>query len=34
MPSRGLECFPEGWNTFDSIGVPLYTVEMISTVLE
>jgi hypothetical protein len=34
MLSRGLECFPEGWNTFDSIGIPLYTVEMLSRGLE
>jgi hypothetical protein len=29
-----LKCFLEGWNAFDSVGIPLYTVQMLSTVLE
>jgi hypothetical protein len=34
MLSRGLDCFLEGWNAFDSVGIPLYRVEMLSKVLE
>jgi hypothetical protein len=30
----GLECFLEGWNAFDRVGIPLYTVGMISTGLD
>jgi hypothetical protein len=30
----GLECFQEGWNAFDRVGIPLYTVGMLSTGLE
>jgi ABC-type glycerol-3-phosphate transport system permease component len=26
-----LECFLEGWNAFDRVGIPLYTVGMLST---
>jgi hypothetical protein len=29
-----LECFLEGWNAFDRVGIPLYRVEMLPTVLE
>jgi hypothetical protein len=29
-----LKCFPEDWNAFDRVGVPLYSVGMLSTVLE
>jgi hypothetical protein len=29
-----LECFLEGWNAFDSVGIPSYTVGMLSTGLE
>jgi hypothetical protein len=29
-----LECFPEGWNAYDRVGIPLYRVEMLSRVLE
>jgi hypothetical protein len=25
-----LECFPEGWNAFDRVGIPLYRVGMLS----
>jgi hypothetical protein len=28
-----LECFLEGWNAFDRVGIPLYTVGMLSTLL-
>jgi hypothetical protein len=34
MLSRGLECLLEGWNAFYSVGITLYTVEMISIALE
>jgi hypothetical protein len=34
MLSTGLECFRQGWNDFDSVGIPLYRVGMISTELE
>jgi hypothetical protein len=30
----GLECFLEGWNAFDSVGIPLYRVGMLSRGLE
>jgi hypothetical protein len=30
----GLECFPECWNTFDRVGIPLYKVGVHSTELE
>jgi hypothetical protein len=30
----GLECFLEGWNTFDRVGIPLYRVGMLSGGLE
>jgi ABC-type glycerol-3-phosphate transport system permease component len=26
-----LECFLQGWNAFDSVGIPLYRVGMLST---
>jgi ABC-type glycerol-3-phosphate transport system permease component len=26
-----LECFLQGWNAFDSVGLPLYRVGMLST---
>jgi hypothetical protein len=29
-----LECSLEGWNAFDSVGIPLYGVGMLSTGLE
>jgi hypothetical protein len=29
-----LECFPEGSNAFDRVGIPLYRVGMFSTGLE
>jgi hypothetical protein len=29
-----LECFLGSWNAFDSVGIPLYTVGMLSTGLE
>jgi hypothetical protein len=29
-----LECFLEGWNAFDRVGIPLYKVGMHSTELE
>jgi hypothetical protein len=28
-----LECFLQGWNDFDSVGISLYRVGMLSTVL-
>jgi ABC-type Fe3+ transport system permease subunit len=28
-----LECFLEGWNAFDRVGLPLHRVEMLSRVL-
>jgi hypothetical protein len=34
MHSRVLECFLEGWNAFDRVGIPLYSVAMLSTGLE
>jgi hypothetical protein len=32
--SLGLECFLEGWNAFDRVGIPMYRAEMLPTVLE
>jgi hypothetical protein len=32
--SRGLKCFLEDWNAFERVGIPLYRVAMLSTVLE
>jgi hypothetical protein len=29
-----LECFLVGWNAFDTVGIPLYTAEMLSRGLE
>jgi hypothetical protein len=29
-----LECFLQGWNDFDSVGIPLYRVGMLSRELE
>jgi hypothetical protein len=29
-----LECILEGWNAFDTVGIPLYRVGMLSTGLE
>jgi hypothetical protein len=29
-----LECFLQGWNAFDSVGIRLYRVGMLSTGLE
>jgi hypothetical protein len=29
-----MECFQEGWNAFDRVGIPLYRVGMPSRVLE
>jgi hypothetical protein len=34
MPSTGLECCLQGWNDFDSVGIPLYRVGMLSRWLE
>jgi hypothetical protein len=34
MHSRGLECFLEGCNAFDSVVIPLYRVAVLSTGLE
>jgi hypothetical protein len=34
MLSRELECFLEGWNAFDRVGIPMYRLEMLPTVLE
>jgi hypothetical protein len=34
MLSTGLECFRQGWNDFDSVGIPLYRVGMFSIGLE
>jgi hypothetical protein len=31
---RELECFPEGWNAFDRVGIALYMAGMLSTGLE
>jgi hypothetical protein len=30
----GLQCFLQGWNAFDRVGIPLYRVAMLSTELE
>jgi hypothetical protein len=32
--STELECFLDGWNAFDSVGIPLYRVGMLSAGLE
>jgi hypothetical protein len=29
-----LECFLQGWNAFDSVGIPLYRVGMLSRGME
>jgi hypothetical protein len=29
-----LKCFLEGWNAFDRVEIPLYSVEMLSRGLE
>jgi hypothetical protein len=29
-----LECYVQGWNSFDRVGIPLYRVGMLSTGLE
>jgi hypothetical protein len=29
-----LECFPEGWNAFDRVGIPVYRIEILSRELE
>jgi hypothetical protein len=29
-----LECFLDGWNAFDRVGIPLYIVEMLARGLE
>jgi hypothetical protein len=34
MSSRCLEYFRQSWNTFDSVGIHLSTVEMLSRGLE
>jgi hypothetical protein len=34
MLSTGLICFLEGWNAFDRVGIPLYSVGMLSSELE
>jgi hypothetical protein len=34
MISRWLEYLRQSWNTFDSVGIPLYRVGMLSTGLE
>jgi hypothetical protein len=34
MHSSSLECFLEGWNAFESVGIPLYRVAKVSTELE
>jgi hypothetical protein len=31
---KRLKCFLQGWNAFYRVGIPLYTVEMISRGLE
>jgi hypothetical protein len=33
MLSRGLECFQEGGNAFDRVGIPLYRDGMLARVL-
>jgi hypothetical protein len=33
-PCTGMECFLHGWNAVDRVGIPLYRVGMLSTVLE
>jgi ABC-type glycerol-3-phosphate transport system permease component len=32
--SIGLLCFPEVWNTFGRVGIPLYRAGMLATWLE
>jgi hypothetical protein len=34
MHSRGLECFLEGWNAFERVGIPLYRIAKLSKELE
>jgi hypothetical protein len=34
MLSRGLQCFLDGWNAFDRVGIPWYRVGMLSSGLE
>jgi hypothetical protein len=34
MIFTGMECFLEGWNPFERVGIPLYRVEMPSRVFE
>jgi hypothetical protein len=34
MLSTGLECFLQGWNAFDRVGIPLYRDRMLCTGLE
>jgi hypothetical protein len=34
MLFRVLECYLEGWNAFDSVGIPLYRVIKLSRWLE
>jgi hypothetical protein len=34
MLSTRLECFLQGWNAFDSVGIPLYRARMLCTGLE
>jgi ABC-type spermidine/putrescine transport system permease subunit II len=34
MLSRRLECYLEGWSTFDRVGIPLNRVGLLSTGLE
>jgi hypothetical protein len=34
MLSRGLECFPEVWNTFNRVGIPLHRLGIPSSGLE
>jgi hypothetical protein len=31
---KWLKCFLQGWNAFDSVGIPLYSVGMLATWLE
>jgi ABC-type glycerol-3-phosphate transport system permease component len=34
MLSTVLECFPQGWNAFHKVGIPLFRVGMLSRGLE
>jgi hypothetical protein len=34
MLSRGLDSFLEVWNSFHRVGIPLYSVEMLSSELK